>query len=161
MSIIRKPWDIFRSFVNVICGIWCIIIIAALDIQIFCRFFLGFSTTWSEELAELCFTGLIFCYLAQAEKEGAHLQLEIIYQIWPKTKFYLLVIGKIICCIYCAFVIYSEVLLLPAIRKLTTAACHIPIPWIHMLIVLGSAMWIVQNLISITDLAKERRAEKA
>ena len=70
----------------------------------------------------MCFTGLIFCYLAQAEKEEAHLQLEIIYQIWPRTKFWLMVIGKVICCMYCAFVIYSEYLLIPPISKLTTAA---------------------------------------
>lgn len=159
MRLLEKPWDMFRGFINIVCGIWCIMVIAALDIQIFCRFFLGFSTTWSEELAELCFTGLIFCYLAQAEKEGAHLQLEIFYQIWPKTKFYLLMVGKTICCIYCGFVIYSESLLLPTIGKLTTPACHIPIPWVHMLIALGSGMWIVQNIVSMADLIKERRLQ--
>ena len=161
MSVLEKPWDMFRSFVNIVCTIFCVVVIAALDIQIFCRFFLGFSTTWSEELAEVCFTGLIFCYLAQAEKEGAHLQLEIIYQIWPKTKFYLMVVGKAICCVYCAFVVYSEVLLLPTIGKLTTPACHIPVPWVHILIALGSVMWIIQNLISIVDLFHERRAAQA
>ena len=71
MSILGKVWNTFRNFIGGISGIWCIIIIAALDIQIFCRSFLGFSTTWSEEVAELCFVGLIFCYLAQCEKEGA------------------------------------------------------------------------------------------
>lgn len=127
MSILGKVWNTFRNFIGGISGIWCIIIIAALDIQIFCRSFLGFSTTWSEEVAELCFVGLIFCYLAQCEKEGAHLQLEILFQIWPKLKFYMDVAGKSICIIYCAFVIYSESLLIPTTMKLTTAACHIPI----------------------------------
>ena len=69
MSILGKVWNTFRNFIGGISGIWCIIIIAALDIQIFCRSFLGFSTTWSEEVAELCFVGLIFCYLAQCEKK--------------------------------------------------------------------------------------------
>lgn len=86
MSILGKVWNTFRNFIGGISGIWCIIIIAALDIQIFCRSFLGFSTTWSEEVAELCFVGLIFCYLAQCEKEGAHLQLEILFQIWPENQ---------------------------------------------------------------------------
>ena len=102
MSILGKVWNTFRNFIGGISGIWCIIIIAALDIQIFCRSFLGFSTTWSEEVAELCFVGLIFCYLAQCEKEGAHLQLEILFQIWPKLKFYMDVAGKSICISPCA-----------------------------------------------------------
>ena len=72
----------------------------------------------------------------------------------------------LICCVdiflsLCAFVIYSEYLLIPPISKLTTAATHIPIVAIHALIVLGSAMWIIQNLISISALIKERRAERA
>ena len=156
-----KIWNGFRSLINGVCGVFLVIVIGALDIQVLCRSFLCFSVTWSEEVACLCFTGLIFCYLAQAEKEGAHLQLEIIYQIWPKTKFWMMLIGKIICCFYCGFVIYSEYLLIPPISKLTTAAVHIPIPLVHALIALGSGMWIIQNLISIADLIKERRAEKA
>jgi len=161
MSILGKVWNTFRNFIGGISGIWCIIIIAALDIQIFCRTFLGFSTTWSEEVAELCFVGLIFCYLAQCEKEGAHLQLEILFQIWPKLKFYMDVAEKSICIIYCAFVIYSESLLIPTTMKLTTAACHIPIRYVHYLIVLGSAMWIIQECISLYEIFKERRAQKA
>ena len=51
MSILGKAWNAFRNFISGISGIWCIIIIAALDIQIFCRTFLGYSTTWSEEVA--------------------------------------------------------------------------------------------------------------
>lgn len=160
MSILGKVWNTFRNFIGGISGIWCIIIIAALDIQIFCRTFLGFSTTWSEEVAELCFVGLIFCYLAQCEKEGAHLQLEILFQIWPKLKFYMDVAGKSICIIYCAFVIYSESLLIPTTMKLTTAACHIPIRYVHYLIVLGSAMWIIQEMLSLYEIFKERRAQK-
>ena len=139
MSILGKVWNTFRNFIGGISGIWCIIIIAALDIQIFCRSFLGFSTTWSEEVAELCFVGLIFCYL----------------------KFYMDVAGKSICIIYCAFVIYSESLLIPTTMKLTTAACHIPIRYVHYLIVLGSAMWIIQECISLYEIFKERRAQKA
>ena len=143
MSILGKVWNTFRNFIGGISGIWCIIIIAALDIQIF------------------CFVGLIFCYLAQCEKEGAHLQLEILFQIWPKLKFYMDVAGKSICIIYCAFVIYSESLLIPTTMKLTTAACHIPIRYVHYLIVLGSAMWIIQECISLYEIFKERRAQKA
>ena len=136
MSILGKVWNTFRNFIGGISGIWCIIIIAALDIQ-------------------------IFCYLAQCEKEGAHLQLEILFQIWPKLKFYMDVAGKSICIIYCAFVIYSESLLIPTTMKLTTAACHIPIRYVHYLIVLGSAMWIIQECISLYEIFKERRAQKA
>ena len=53
MSILGKVWNTFRNFIGGISGIWCIIIIAALDSQIFCRSFLGFWTTWSEEVAEV------------------------------------------------------------------------------------------------------------
>lgn len=86
MSALGKIWDGFRSLVNSVCGIFLIVVTRRLT-QVLCRSFLGFSTTWSEEVAMMCFTGLIFCYLAQAEKEEAHLQLEIIYQIWPRTNF--------------------------------------------------------------------------
>ena len=34
MSILGKVWNTFRNFIGGISGIWCIIIIAALDIQI-------------------------------------------------------------------------------------------------------------------------------
>ena len=49
-----------------------------------------------------------FLLSGTVRKEGAHLQLEILFQIWPKLKFYMDVAGKSICIIYCAFVIYSE-----------------------------------------------------
>lgn len=161
MSGLSKVWDRFRTIINSISWIWCLIIVAALVIQIFCRNVLGFSTTWSEEVAELCFTGLIFCYLAQCEKEGAHLQLEVLFQIWPKLEFGMNLIGKSFCIIYCGFVVYSEILLIPTITKLTTAACHIPVVWVHYLIVLGSVMWIIQEFISIFELCKKRKENKA
>ena len=94
-------------------------------------------------------------------KEGAHLQLEILFQIWPKLKFYMDVAGKSICIIYCAFVIYSESSLIPTTMKLTTAACHIPIRYVHYLIVLGSAMWIIQECISLYEIFKERRGTES
>ena len=53
-----------------------------------------------------------------------------------EIKVYMDVAGKSICIIYCAFVIYSESLLIPTTMKLTTAACHIPIRYVHYLIVL-------------------------
>ena len=156
-----RAWDKLRTIINSLGWIACVMVVAALAIQIFCRNFFGFSTTWSEEVAEVCFTGLIFCYLAQCEKDEAHLQLEIVYQIWPKTKFYLNVIGKLICMVYCGFVVYSEMILMPKITKLTTAACHIPMTWIHFLIALGCAMWLIQNIISLYGMFKERGNEIA
>ena len=161
MSILGQVWNTFRNYIGCISGLWCIINISALDFQIFSRLFLGFSVTCRWEGAELFFYGLIFGYLARSEKEGAHLQLEILFQIWPKLKFYMDVAGKSICIIYCAFVIYSESLLIPTTMKLTTAACHIPIRYVHYLIVLGSAMWIIQECISLYEIFKERRAQKA
>ncbi len=160
MAALEKAWDKFRTVINIMCAVFCLIVVAALVIQIFCRNFLGFSTTWSEEVAEMCFTGLIFCYLSQAEKEGAHLQLEVLFQIFPKLEFYLQVIGRIFCIIYCGFVLYSEKLLIPTITKLTTSACHIPVRFIHYLIILGSFMWLVQDLFSIRDLIRKRKEHK-
>lgn len=154
-------WQRCKNFVNTICGIGCLVVVASVSFQIFCRTFLGFSTTWSEEVAEICFVGMIFLYLAQAEEEDAHLRLDILFQIWPGLKFYMDVIGKTAAIIYCGFVLYSETLLIPPTMKLTTAACHIPIRYIHYLIVVGSLFWMVQMAINIAKAIENHKQEEA
>ena len=152
-------WQKSKSFINTLCGIGCLIIVSAISFQIFCRTFLGFSTSWSEEVAEICFVGMIFLYLAQCEEEEAHLRLDILFQIWPGLKFYMDVIGKIAAIIYCCFVLYSEYLLIPPTNKLTTAACHLHIRYVHYLIVVGSLFWIIQLIINIINTIQKHRKE--
>lgn len=152
-------WKKSKEFVNTLCGIGCLVIVLAISWQIFCRTFLGYSTSWSEEVAEICFVGMIFLYLAQCEEEDAHLRLDILFQVWPGLKIYMDVIGKFAAIIYGLFVLYSEYLLIPPTKKLTTAACHLPIRYVHYLIVVGTLFWIIQLTINIYKALSKYRKE--
>lgn len=156
----KRLWKICKLCANSVCGIASLVIVASISFQIFCRTFLGFSVSWSEEIAEICFVGMIFLYLAQCEENGAHLRLDILFQVFPRLKPYMDIAGKTLAIIYCAFVIWGECLLIPPTYKLTTAASHLPIRYIHYLIVIGSLFWIIQLCINIASIIRKQIAKE-
>ncbi|WP_209125199.1 TRAP transporter small permease [Alkalihalobacillus sp. BA299] len=52
-------------------------------LQIFMRYVIGSSLSWSEELARYCFIWLIYIAIAYGVKKGRHITFDTIYDILP------------------------------------------------------------------------------
>lgn len=53
----------------------------AIALQVFMRFVLGSSLTWSEELARYCFIWLIYIAVPYGVKKHRHITLDILYDV--------------------------------------------------------------------------------
>ena len=123
-----------------------------LGIQIFCRFVLNNSLTWSEELARFMFIWSTFLSIGFCLKEGISLKIDTVISLFPqKTQAIIYMAGDIV---MAAFFIY----LLPAswefaytsvLSGQVSAACHIPMYFIQISLMVGFALAAFRSLQNI------------
>lgn len=154
-------WNKIRWILTGIAALCAGIVGLAIVAQVFSRFFFGVALTWSEEVAELCLILTVFLALAEVESNNEHLCLEILYTTWPKLYFPLMMIGKMLTLVYCVFVMYSVYLMQPAVRLTRAKASGFPIKFIYFAMFIGAAAWLIQTLIQMGILIKNKRGEKA
>ncbi|WFE89861.1 TRAP transporter small permease [Roseibium porphyridii] len=71
--------------------------------QVFSRYALDFSLTWSEELARICMIGLVFLGAAVLSRNNEHLSVTTIIELFPKRVYHLCVAMAQAVGIYCSW----------------------------------------------------------
>lgn len=154
-----KGWNYARSFLMSISGFCCLLICFCIAAQIFCRFFLGISLKWSEEIAQVGIIFMVFLALSEVEVGNEHLQVEILHTVFPKLSFAMTLIGKALNLIYVGIVLYSSILMLPAVQRTLAKASKFPIKFLYYGMIAGSLFWIFQISINLYKAFEERRAK--
>lgn len=158
---LNKIWNGVRRTGTSISGIGCIMICFCIAAQIFCRYFMGISLKWSEELAEVAMIFMVFMALAEVEHGNEHLQVEILFTIFPKLSFAMSVVGKALTLAYTTIIMYSGYLMLPAVQRATAKASKFPIRYLYYAMLIGVGLWMIQTVINLVKIICERRKSKA
>lgn len=137
-------------------GVCCLFICFCIAAQIFCRFFLGLSLKWSEELAQVAIILMVFLALAEVERNNEHLKVEILFTVFPKLAKAMNILGGLLTTLYATIIIYSGLLMLPAVKKSTAKASGFPIRVIYYGMLAGVAIWCIQAVINLFKHAKEK-----
>ncbi len=84
----------------------CLALMSACCItQVFTRYVLNNSFTWTEELSRYLFIWMIYMSISYGIKKNAHICVEVLVDIMPrKIRPIILLIGDIITLVYCALI---------------------------------------------------------
>ncbi|CDZ74533.1 putative membrane protein [Peptoniphilus sp. ING2-D1G] len=150
----KKVWEHIKNFLGFVASISTLIVGISIIAQIFFRFFLGTALTWSEELAQIFLIVLVFTGLATVETNDEHLQIEILFSIFPKYERLMKTIGKILTIIFCISVVFSAINILPAAKFIRAKASGLPIKYVYYAMLVGSGAWLIQCVINLIKLNK-------
>lgn len=111
-----------------------------LGIQIFFRFVLNNSLTWSEELARFMFIWSTFLSIGFCLKEGISLKIDTLISVFPeKVQAIILLIGDVVMVVFFLYMIPSawEFAYASVKNGQTSAACGIPMYFVQGSLVVG------------------------
>lgn len=114
-----------------------------LGIQIFCRFVLNNSLTWSEELARFMFIWSAFLSIGFCLKEDISLKIDTLITLFPKrVQTIILLAGNIIMVIFFLYMIPNawEFAYASVLNGQTSAACGIPMYVVQGSLFVGFAL---------------------
>lgn len=156
----KKIYGSVVQAVTNISGISCLFICFCISAQIFCRFFLGISLKWSEELAQVAIILMVFLAQAEVERNDEHLRVEILFTVFPKLARGMRMLGSLLTILYASIIVYSGWLMLPAVKKATAKASGFPVRYIYYGMLLGVALWIVQSVINLSKTMKQKAGDR-
>ena len=114
-----------------------------LGIQIFFRFVLNNSLTWSEELARFMFIWSAFLSIGFCLKEGISLQIDTLISVFPKkVQALILLAGNLSMVLFFMYMIPSawKFAYTSVLNGQTSAACGIPMYFVQGSLVSGFAL---------------------
>ena len=145
----------------------CVVLLALMSViivvQVFFRYVLQNSLSWSEELARYMFIWLIYIGISYGVKERKHICVDAVYAFMPKkVKPYYGLIGDILFLIFAVLVIFYGINVMNQVlaNGQVSPAAHVPMglvyaaSWVGMIL---TSIRLIQNL--ITDIGKIVRHE--
>lgn len=114
-----------------------------LGIQIFCRFVLNNSLTWSEELARFMFIWSTFLSIGFCLKEGISLKIDTLISLFPKkVQAVILLLGDVVMTVFFLYLLPSawEFAYASVENGQTSAACGIPMYFVQGSLMVGFAL---------------------
>lgn len=120
-----------------------------LGIQIVFRFVLNDPLTWSEELARFMFIWSAFLSISFCLKEGISLKIDTLISIFPqKTQKVIYMAGDIVMAVFFIYLLPAswEFAYTSVLSGQTSAACHIPMYFIQISLMVGFALAAFRSL---------------
>lgn len=120
-----------------------IVMTTSITMQVFMRYVLNSSLSWSEELARFCFIWLVYIGISYGVKKQRHIKVDVVLQfINDKQK---VVLGLIANVIFLAFSLLITVYGYDIAQQLlgwgqTSPALHVPMGFVYMATPVGFAL---------------------
>ncbi|MCL1874692.1 MAG: TRAP transporter small permease [Synergistaceae bacterium] len=163
MNAVKKLLNNFEEFVVVpLVAVMATVII----VQVFCRYVLKESLSWSEELARYLMVWVTFVGASIGVKRGAHVGVEMLVANLPKNvQVIVKYLGLIISIIFCVVVFVASIGLIQRLimNNQISPAMRIPMWWAYAAVPAGAFLMTVrfiQILLKTKALNKALNTEK-
>lgn len=128
------------------------LVVIAIFMEVFRRFFLSYSSIWSEEIARYAFIYITWIGAAAAIRERAHIRIDVILPLLPnKGKAFVFIFGDIITLILAFIALYWSIE--PVLTSIkfgsVTHGLRISQAWFLMAVPLGFSMIILRLIQSM------------
>ena len=104
-----------------------------MGIQVFCRYVLNFSLSWSEELTRYMFIWSCFISISYCIKRWISIKVDQVINMFPKKLMYCTIIVKYI--VICTLLLFEyswiQILMLSIASKQTSPALQLPMPYVQ------------------------------
>lgn len=150
MTVFKKivEWSVkLACLVVCICGFTLCIFQMA---EVFCRYVLGSSIIFVEELSRVLLIWLGFVGASVAMYDKAHVGIDlVINKLGSKSRYVVDTIVLVLIGIYCALILYGSIKLLPNTMRQTMATLGIPKFWAYLSIPVSMTMFLIQLVYSV------------
>lgn len=83
------------------------VMVVVVFLQVFMRYVMDNSLSWSEELARYCFIWLIYVGISYGVKRRRHISVDALLLLFKgKAKLYISMLANILFLVFCVFVVY-------------------------------------------------------
>ncbi len=128
------------------------VICCAVVAQVFNRFVLNGAFKWTDEISQMMLIVMVFSGMGLVEQNNEQIRMEMIYKIFPKWRFGIDLVLKIITAFFTLVLLYSEKLLFPSIRGVVAKASQIPIIFVHVVMIAGLVFWLLSIILGIIEM---------
>ncbi len=123
--------------------------------QVFCRYLLGFSLSWSEEFARFLLVWLSFIGSGLALKKGELIGVTFAIKALPeKIGKIALVLGQILINLFLVLAIVQGITLVRMSMDIPSSAMRIPMAWSYLSIPVGCLLMGIENTYLMIQTAK-------
>ena len=144
-----KHFDGFMDNLN--CSIYLLLIIVGI-LQVFFRYVLNYSLSWTEEIGRYSFVWLTFVGAALCVRKNSHIGLDIFTNgLSKRNQFFLQIFVYIVTMGFLLFLIYQGLLITQKTTRQVSAALHIPMAVFYFSIPLGAFLMFINTLRNFTN----------
>ncbi|MGM0874569.1 MAG: TRAP transporter small permease [Bacillota bacterium] len=161
ISLIKSLKWLDRNFEKYILFSLSFVMVVVIFLQVFMRYVMTNSLSWSEELARYCFIWLIYIGISYAVKYHRHIKVDAALLLFKdKTKIYFSILSNLLFLIFCVYVViygYGIASQLLSFGQ-TTPALHIPTGVVYLAPPVGmglAAIRLLQNIIADSKAIKD------
>lgn len=142
---------------EVLIGIFSLIMVVVIALQIFMRYVMDNSLSWSEELARYCFIWLVYLGISLAVKKGRHMSVEILLVVLKgKAKIILNIISNLLFLSFALFAVFYGYEI--SVKLLTwgqsSPALNLPVGLVYLATPVGMGLTAIRLLQQIIDQVK-------
>ena len=154
MKTIKWLDDHLEEYLLIALSIFTVVIIFG---QVFMRYVLSSSLTWSEEIARYAFIWMIYIGVSYGVKKGKHLGVDAFSELFQeKGKIVLAILANSCFLVFSAVVIYYGFDIVVRITR-ESAALQLPMGWVYAAPVAGMILTMVRLLQRILHQTKAYR----
>lgn len=125
---------------EVVMGILLTIIIVSMVLQIFFRYVLNDSLSWTEELCRYCYIWLMFLAFSFSISQNSDLRVDVFVNMLPNALHRIVdLIGLVICLAVTGFLFYHSFGTVSAVMQTgeTSVSLHLPMQYVYAASVVG------------------------
>mgnify|MGYP001584256579 CR=1 FL=1 len=146
----KKIADTLEKILKVASVCILVLLVIVISMQIFARYVLNHSLSWSEELARYLFIYLIFFGASIVYKQNRHISVNYFFDQLPARLRSIISISlDILLLIFLLVVFYQGLILSSIVYNVPTAALYIPWTYVYLAIVIGSVCMVIFTLFFI------------
>ncbi len=162
----RAIWDKIYRFIKVtdnitafvgrtLSAICLIVVLISIFAQVFCRFLLGFSLTWSEEVGRYLLIWISFTGFGVLVKENKMMSIMLVIDLLPgKLKIAAKVLADLLSITFMVIVCYYGFLLVELTMIQVTVVTEIPMGYVYLVIPIGAAFYVIHSIVGYFDRLK-------
>ncbi|MBB5173841.1 TRAP transporter small permease [Texcoconibacillus texcoconensis] len=123
------------------------IMVVIIALQVFMRYVMGDSLSWSEELARFCFIWLVYIGISYGVKKQRHIKVDVVLMLFKrKGKLILTMISNVVFLIFALVVIYYGQDIAMRILELgqRSPGLQIPMGFVYMATPIGMGLTVIR-----------------
>ena len=132
---------------KMLCVIALALMSAVIVAQVFCRYVLNSSLSWSEELARYLFIWMIYIGISYGVKLDKHICVDAVYSFAPKSiKRYYAIIGYLLFLLFAVAMVYFGILVvgMQISSGQVSPAMGLPMQYVYAAPVVGMVLTVVR-----------------